>query len=411
MSTRPTMLPYGRHGIGEDDIAAVVEVLRGDWLTTGPAVAKFETALAERVGARHAASCSSGTAALHLAALALGLGPGDAVVVPTMTFLATANAARYVGAEVVFSDVDPETGLMRPEDLEAALNRAAKTPDLAVKAVFPVHLNGQCAEMEGLAVTAKAHGLAVVEDACHALGASCRLADGATATAGDCRHSDMAVFSFHPVKTVAMGEGGAVTTNDGALYEKLVRFRNHGMVRDAAAFEQKEQAFDSNGGADGGANPWYYEMPEMGFNYRASDIHCALGASQLAKLDGFVSKRRALADRYDDLLAPLPPMARPVARAPYCDPAWHLYVVLIDFAMAGLSRATLMQKLREKGVGTQVHYIPVHEQPYYRERYGRQALPGADAYYARALSLPLFPAMNDGDVERVVESLRSCLGG
>lgn len=410
MSARPTLLPYGRHGIGEDDIAAVVGVLRGDWLTTGPAVAAFETSLAQRTGARHAASCSSGTAALHLAAMALGLGPGDAVVVPTMTFLATANAARYVGAEVVFSDVDPETGLMRPEDLEAALDRAAKTPDLTVKAVFPVHLNGQCADMEGLAEITKARGLAMVEDACHALGATCRLGGGETATTGDCRHSDMAVFSFHPVKTVAMGEGGAVTTNDDALQERLLRFRNHGMVRDAGAFEHKEMAFDAAGDGDDAANPWYYEMPELGFNYRASDIHCALGASQLAKLDGFVAKRRALAAQYDDLLAPLSPMARPISRATYCDPAWHLYVALIDFAAAGISRAALMKQLRDQGVGTQVHYIPVHEQPYYRNRYGAFALPGADAYYAHALSLPLFAAMESGDVQRVVENLKGCLG-
>lgn len=393
-------LPYGRQSIGEDDIAAVAAVLRGDWLTTGPMVGRFEDALAARVGSRFAASCSSGTAALHLAALALGLGPGDRVVVPTMTFLATANAVRYVGAEVVFADVDPKTGLMTAETLEDALKRAGK-----VAAVFPVHLNGQCADMKALGAIAAREGLKVVEDASHALGAL-DASSGKPLPVGCCNSSDMAIFSFHPVKTIAMGEGGAVTTNDAGLCERVAQFRNHGIIRDEKRTENVDLAF----GADGTLNPWYYEMPEPGFNYRASDIHCALGLSQLGKLGSFVARRRALAARYDAALAPLAPVVRFLARVLYCTPAWHLYVALIDFAAAGVPRAKVMARLRAEGIGSQVHYLPVHLQPYYRRRCGHVDLPGARAYYERALSLPLFPAMADADVERVAGALRRALG-
>ena len=380
-------LPYGRHQIDDGDIAAVVAVLKGGWLTTGPTVAAFERAFADYVGAKYAVACSSGTAGLHLAALALGLGPGDGVVVPTLTFLATANAPRYVGADVVFADVDGGTGLMDRAALETALEQGG------VKAIFPVHLNGQCVDMEMVA----AHGVAVVEDACHALGTTYR--DGIRV--GSCRHSKMAVFSLHAVKAIAMGEGGLITTNDAEIHRRLLRFRNHGMTREASDFIYADQAFD--GGGD--ANPWYYEMAEPGFNYRASDIHCALGLSQLGKIDQFIDKRRALAARYDEALRPLSPLVRPIDRAAHCDPAWHIYVVHMDFAAAGVSRARAMAGLRERGVGSQVHYLPLHRQPYYRRLYGDISLPGSDAYYRSCLTLPLYVAMTDGDVERVVAAL------
>lgn len=403
MTARPKdFLPYGRHLIEEDDIAAVTRVLKGEWLTTGPTVKAFEIAFAERAGARFAVACSSGTAGLHLAALALGLGEGDAVVVPTITFLATANAARFVGAEVVFSDVDPGTGLMDRAALRQALDR---TPAGTVKAVFPVHVNGQCVDMEMVAAEGKENGFRVVEDACHAIGTTYRTREGATLPVGSCRHSDMAVFSLHPVKTLAMGEGGMVTTNDEALYRRLLRYRNHGLVRDPDAFENREQGFDK----EGEPNPWYYEMHELGFNYRASDINCALGLSQLGKLERFVARRRALAERYDVLLAPLAPLVRPIERVQGCNPAWHLYVTLIDFTAAGVTRAEVMTRLREQGVGTQVHFIPVHGQPYYQNRYGYLVLPGAQAYHDRALALPLFPYMTAEDPGRVVSALTTIL--
>jgi UDP-4-amino-4,6-dideoxy-N-acetyl-beta-L-altrosamine transaminase len=387
-----SFLPYGRQLIEDDDIAAVAEVLRGDWLTTGPAVTRFEEALASAVGAPHAVSCSSATAGLHLACMAAGIGPGDTAVVPAVTFVATANAVRYVGGEVVFADVDPDTGLMRPEDLERALAQA----NGKAKAVLPVHMAGQCEDMSAISAIAREAGAVVIEDACHALGAT-----AGNEPVGACAHSDMSVFSFHPVKTLAMGEGGAVTTRDPELAERLARFRSHGLIRDHERVENRDLAT----AADGSANPWYYEMPEPGFNYRASDIQCALGLSQLGKLQRFVEVRRRLADRYQALLAPLAPVVRPIRRTGFCDPAWHLEVVLIDFSAIGMDRAALMRALHAKGIGSQVHYLPVARQPYYERLYGRPELPGADSYYARCLSLPLFAGMRDTDVERVVATL------
>jgi UDP-4-amino-4,6-dideoxy-N-acetyl-beta-L-altrosamine transaminase len=396
-------LSYGRQSIDDEDVAAVVEVLRGEFLTTGPAVPTFEAAVAETVGAPHAVACSSGTAALHLAALALDFAPGDRAIVPSLTFVATANAMRYVGAEVVFADCDPETALMGPEHLDQALARAraeAAGPG-ALTAVFPVHMAGQCAAPDEIADLARRHGLRVVTDACHALGTRYGGADGRATAVGACRHEDMAVFSFHPLKTVTMGEGGVVTTPDPEVARRLRRLRSHGLEREAASFVARDRGF----AADGKANPWYYELRELGFNYRASDIHCALGRSQIKKLSRLVARRRALVAHYDSLIAGLAPTIRPIGRAPNCTPAWHLYGVLIDFAAVGLDRATVMTALRGRGIGTQVHYVPVHRQPYYRDRYGALELPGTEAYYARCLSLPLHPNMAESDVERVVDGL------
>ena len=396
-------LPYGRHCIDDDDIAAVEAVLRGPYLTTGPAATAFERALADAVNAPGAVVCSSGTAALHLAAMSIGLGPGNTAVVPAITFLATANAVRLTGAEVVFADVDPDTGLMGADHMEAALEAAG---DLRVRAVFPVHFAGQPAPMEEIADLAQTHGLAIVEDACHALGSSYEARSGASARVGQAEHGGLAAFSFHPVKTIAMGEGGALTGQDEALLERARRLRNHGMTRDPAAFTEQALAFD----ADGTANPWHYEMHAPGLNYRASDIHCALGLSQLGKLERFVARRRTLAAAYDARIEALAPLVRPLSRRAGCAPAWHLYVVLIDCAAAGTSRRRVMEALRAGGIGSQVHYIPLHRQPYYRQRYGEQSLPGVMAYFERCLSLPLFPTMADGDVDRVVDSLARFLG-
>ena len=400
----PQLLPYGRQTIEEDDVAAVAAVLHSDWLTCGPVVEQFEEAFARKVGAAEAVVCSSGTAALHLAGLALDLAPGDAVVVPAITFAATANAQRYCGAEVVFADVDPDTGLMTAGHLAAAVARAGHA-GLRPKAVAPVHLNGQVCDMPGLAACAADLGLCMVEDACHALGAQYRVEDGRRLRVGACGHAAMTVFSLHPVKTATMGEGGVVTTNDRLIAKRLRRLRTHGITRDPDAFVSPERAFD----ADGGLNPWYSELQELGLNYRASDIHCALGLSQLGKLDRFVNARRGLMGCYDDRLAGMAPLVTPVARAPGCSPAWHLAVALIDFAAAGIGRGLLMRRLAAYGIGTQVHYLPLHWQPYYQKRYGTRRLPGAEAYYARCLSLPLFPAMSSDDVDRVVDALVSCL--
>jgi len=381
-------LPYGRQTIEEDDVAAVTEALRADFLTTGPLVARFEAAFAARVGAKHAVACANGTAALHLAMLALGAAPGEAVIAPTTTFLATANCARYVGAEVVFADVDPLSGLMTPATLEDALDRLGGR---RLRAVLPVHLRGDAAELPALARLAAGAGAVLVEDAAHALGTAMDFGAGPE-TVGDGRRSAMTTFSFHPVKTIATAEGGMVTTSDHRIAERLRRLRSHGMTR-----------------PDGGP-AWWYEMPEIGFNYRLPDVLCALGLSQLAKLDRFAARRRALAAAYAAALAELAPLVRPAVSPAWSRPVPHLMTVLIDFEAAGRDRAAVIEALRARGVGSQVHYIPVHRQPYYAERYGPLDLPGAEAWYARCLSLPLYPAMTEADVARVVEALKAALG-
>lgn len=381
-------LPYGRQTIEDDDVAAVAEALRGDFLTTGPTVEAFETAFAAKVGAGHAVAVSNGTATLHLAMLALGIGEGDVCVVPSITFLATANCARYVGAEVAFADVDPDSGLMTPDTLARALGGAR---DKRVRAVLPVHLRGDVCDLPALKAMAAASGAVLVEDAPHALG-SVGTFGGVEHPVGDGAFSAFASFSFHPVKTLATGEGGMLTTNDAALADRARLLRSHGMVRPA------------------GGDPWWYEMPELGFNYRIPDVLCALGLSQLRKLDRFVARRRALAALYARGLAERVSRVRLAASPPHSNPALHLLTVLIDFEAEGLSRRAVVERLRARGIGSQVHYIPVHRQPYYANRYGIADLPGADAWYRRCLTLPLYPAMADGDVERVVDALAEILG-
>ncbi len=382
----PPFLPYGRQTIEGDDVAAVAAALRADFLTTGPTVEAFETAFKAKVGADHAIAVANGTATLHLAMMALGIGEGDVCIAPSVTFLATANCARYVGAEVVFADVDPDSGLMTPDTLAEALKRAEGR---RVRAVLPVHLRGDVCDLPALRDLAASVGATLVEDAPHALG-SVGTFDGAAHPVGDGAYSSFASFSFHPVKTLATGEGGMLTTNDAALAARARSLRGHGMQRPA------------------GAAPWVYEMPELGFNYRIPDVLCALGMSQLAKLDRFVARRKALTALYAEKLSGLAHVK--LADSPaWSDPALHLLTVLIDFEALGTTRLAVVEALKARGVGSQVHYIPVHTQPYYQARYGALALPGADAWYARCLTLPLYPTMADGDVDRVVEALKQTL--
>ncbi|MBW8859303.1 MAG: UDP-4-amino-4,6-dideoxy-N-acetyl-beta-L-altrosamine transaminase [Caulobacter sp.] len=383
----PPFLPYGRQTIEDDDVAAVAAALRADFLTTGPTVEAFEQAFKQKVGAEHAIAAANGTATLHLAMLALGVSEGDVCIAPSVTFLATANCARYVGAEVVFADVDPDSGLMTPDTLAEALKRAEGRK---VRAVLPVHLRGDVCDLPGLKALADGVGAVLVEDAPHALG-SVGAFDGVAHPVGDGAFSSFASFSFHPVKTLATGEGGMLTTNDAALAARARSLRGHGMVRPP------------------GAEPWVYEMPELGFNYRIPDVLCALGISQLSKLDRFVARRRALAALYADRLAALTPRVTLATSPGWSDPALHLLTVLIDFEAAGTTRRAVVEALKAQGVGSQVHYIPIHHQPYYQARYGALDLPGADAWYARCLTLPLYPAMADGDVDRVVEALAAAL--
>jgi UDP-4-amino-4,6-dideoxy-N-acetyl-beta-L-altrosamine transaminase len=382
-------LPYGRQSIDEADIEAVAQILRGDFLTTGPAVPEFEAAFCAATGARHAIACSSGTAALHLALAGLGVGEGDVCIVPAITFAATANAALYGGAEVEFADVDPDTGLLTPDTLAAAHARAGGR----AKAILPVHLAGQTVELEAISAFAREAGLHVVEDACHAVGT--RHGGGRS---GDNAYSDAATFSLHPVKTIAAGEGGVVTVKDADLADRLRQLRSHGIERDPAKFES---------GAD---EPWRQEMQALGWNYRLTDMQAALGRSQLSKLPLFARRRQELADLYDAALAPLGPVLKPMARVAGCEPCWHLYAARIDFEAVGISRGELMKALKNRGIGTQVHYLPVPAHPFYRNRYGGQTPPGAARYYGRTLSLPLFYGMQDEDVPRVVAALTEVLG-
>lgn len=401
--TSNSFLPYGRQSIDQDDLASVTKALQADYLTTGPGVGRFEQAFAEMVGARYAIASNSGTAALHLACIALGLQKGDAVIVPTLTFLATANAARFCGADVIFADVDADTGRLTAATLEAAL---AKAGSAKVKAVLPVHLNGHCADLTTIRAMTEPRGIKVIEDACHALGGIHQSGNNSTAKVGACALSELACFSLHPVKTMTTGEGGVTTTNDPKHYKIMQLYRSHGMVRDAADFRHQDLGL----APDGQPNPWYYEMQALGWNYRITDFACALGESQLAKLPRFVERRRELVALYDRLLPALAPKLTIVPAQPGDNAALHLYAVLIDFADIKKSRAQVMAELKVHGVGTMVHYLPVHQQPYYRDLYGKQDLPGADSYYARQLSIPLYPDMTDADVTRVVDALSSVLG-
>jgi len=374
-----TPLPYGRHSIDEADIAAVVAALRSDRLAHGPKVGEFEAALAAAVGARAAAAASSGTAALHLALAALDVGPGDLCIVPAVTFLATATAARFCGAEAAFADVDPDTGLMTPRTLQEALVRAGGR----AKAVLPVHLGGRLCAMDEIAAVARAAGALIVEDACHALGGQ----DHHGHPVGACAHSDAAAFSFHPVKTLAAGEGGMVTTNDPERAARMRRLANHGVVK------RPEQG------------PWMYEQVELGFNYRMNEMEAALGISQLSRLELFVRRRRELAGLYNLALEPLAPRVRPVRPVSGERASLHLYQVLIDFPSVDGGRAGVMGRLAARGIETQVHYIPLYRQPSFRA----QPLEGAEAFYGRVLALPLFPAMRNEDVTRVVDALEAAL--
>lgn len=355
------MIPYGRQSVDEDDIAAVVAVLRGDWLTQGPHVEAFEEALAGAVGARHAVAFANGTAALHGACAAVGLGPGDRVATSTLSFVASANCARYVGADVELLDIDPATLNLDPAAVPAGLD-----------GLVAVHYAGLPVDLASLAHRPRV----VIEDAAHAIGA--RTPDGPV---GNCARSDLCCFSFHPVKTITTGEGGAVTTNDDQLAEALRRFRSHGMVRRP-----------DRGG-------WAYEVAELGFNYRLTDLQAALGTSQLAKLERFVEARERLARRYDEALADLPVVRPPAAPAGFVH-GRHLYPVRVQH------RAEVYDHLRAGGIGAQVHYIPIHQHPLHR---GEGRYPAADEAYAGLLSLPLHPSLSDADQGRVIDVLAASL--
>jgi len=379
---RATPLPYGRHAVDEDDVQAVVAALRSGWLTTGPQVPAFETAVARQVGAAHAVAVSSGTAALHCAAFAAGVGPGDEVIVPAITFAATANAACYLGATPVFADVRPDTLNVDPDDVARRL-----TP--RTRAVMAVDFAGQPSDVDALADLARGRGAALIEDAAHALGAEHRgRRVGALA--------DLTTFSFHPVKHVTTGEGGLVTTEDEGLAGRLRRFRNHGLE---AEFRER----DARGLA-------YAPMVDLGYNYRISDLACALGLAQLPRLEGLLKRRAEIAQRYRAELGGAAGLELP-AVAPHVRHAWHIFPVLLDLGRIRADRGAVLAALRAEGIGAAVHYVPVYWHPYYEARgYRRGLCPRAEAAFERLLTLPLFPTMAEADVDDVVVAVRKVLG-
>jgi UDP-4-amino-4,6-dideoxy-N-acetyl-beta-L-altrosamine transaminase len=382
-------IPYGRQDVAADDIEAVVAVLRSDWLTQGPTVPRFEAALGAYCGARHAVAVNSATAALHIACRALGLGPGDRLWTSPNTFVASANCALYCGAEVDFVDIDPRTYNMSVDALVAKLE-AAEADGRLPKVVVPVHFGGQSCDMARIGALAERYGFRIIEDAAHAVGGRYL-----GAPVGNCRHSDITVFSFHPVKLITTGEGGAALTNDPELAERMARLRSHGITQDPRRMQSEP---------DG---PWCYEEIELGWNYRMTDVAAALGMSQLRRLDEFVERRTALAARYHRLLANSG-LALPWIDE-RCASAWHLYVVGWNDA-SRLSRREAFVELRRRGIGVQVHYIPVHTQPVFRERgFKVGQFPNAEAYYARALTIPLFPGLTEDQQDTVVEHLTGLL--
>lgn len=382
------MIPYGRQSITDEDIQAVVKVLKSDWITQGPVTEKFERSVADYCGTKYAVAVSSGTAALHIACLAAGLGKGDTLWTSPNTFVASANCALYCGAKPDFVDIDPHTYNVAIAALEGKLAEAEKNGCLP-KIVIPVHFAGQSCDMEQLSQLSKQYEFTVIEDACHAIGGNykdCKI--------GSCKFSNMTVFSFHPVKLVTTGEGGMILTNNKELYGKLIRLRSHGITRDPDLLTGEVHG------------PWYYEQVDLGFNYRMTDIQAALGISQLKKLDTFVKRRREIAGTYNEAFKGNPYFFMP-AEKEYANSSYHLYVIRLKDEYEHRKKH-VFSELRKKGIGVQVHYIPVYHQPYYQELgYEKDLCPEANDYYQRAISLPIYPSMKCEEITIVIDTVHS----
>ena len=375
---RDTFLPYGRQWIEDDDIEAVVKILKSDFLTTGPAILEFEEAVANYVGAKYAVSFSNGTAALHGACFAAGIQEGDEVITTPMTFAASANCVLYQGGTPVFADIDDSTYNIDPKQIEEKIT--SKT-----KAIIPVHFTGQPAELDEIHRLAQEHNLIVIEDAAHALGASYK-----KKRIGGL--SDMTMFSFHPVKHITSGEGGVITTNDDVYYQKLLQFRSHGIIKD------QQLMTESHG-------PWYYEMQSLGFNYRMTDIQAALGANQLKKIDHFLSRRKHYVSLYNEAFESRDEIRIP-AQHPDGDSSWHLYIIRLQTEKMKVSRKVIYEELMKENIGVNVHYIPVHKMPYYQQLgYGKETYPVAEKLYEEILTLPLFPKMSVDDINDVITAV------
>lgn len=373
------MIQYGHQHIDDEDIQAVVNVLKSDFLTQGPAVSRFENKICEITGARYCVAVSNATAGLHIAVQVLNLPENSEGITTPNTFLASANCLLYNNIKPIFADINPDTYNIEPNEIGKKI-----TPN--TKVIIPVHFAGLSCDMERIKKVADGHNIRVIEDAAHAIG-SC-YADGSPV--GNCKYSDITVFSFHPVKTITTGEGGAITTNDESLYKRLLQLRSHGVTKDTESLTQNP-------------GPWYYEMHSLGFNYRMTDMQAALGYSQLLKLEHFRERRQSIVDRYNEAFDGIPHIKLPYRNFEQIS-CFHLYVLQIDFEKIGITRKGFMKKLVDKGIGTQVHYIPVHTQPYYKKHYGYKTgdYPIAEQYYEMALSLPLHLSMTDVDVDKVI---------
>ncbi len=380
---RDTFLPYGQQWIDDEDINEVVKVLKGDYLTTGPKISEFENRLAQYVGSKYAVAVSNGTAALHAACFAAGIEKGDEVITTPLTFAASANCILYQGGKPIFADIDFDTYNIDPSEIEK--NITEKT-----KAIIPVDFTGQPVDMDRIKDIAEKYGLIVIEDAAHALGAEYKGNKiGSLA--------DMTIFSFHPVKHITTGEGGMITTNDEKLYNRLVLFRTHGITRDANRLANKKEG------------SWYYEQLELGYNYRITDIQCALGISQLNKLDKFIQRRKEIVQKYNNYLKDIDGVILPY-QATYAKSSWHLYVIQLELEKFKVGRKIIFEALRAENIGVNVHYIPVYYHPYYqRLGYKKGLCPKAEKFYERALTLPLYPKMEEKDIEDVVTALEKVL--
>jgi len=383
------LIPYGHQSIRNDDVKAVVEVLRSDFLTQGPQAKKFEDAICKYTGAKYAVVVSSGTAALHIAALAAGIKKGDEVITSPITFAASANCVLYCGGKPVFADIQPDTININPEEIKKQVTKKTR-------AIIPVHFAGYPCNLQEIRHIAKRYHLIVIEDACHALGAEYK-SNGKWLKVGSCKHSDMTVFSFHPVKHITTGEGGAITTNSRRLYEKLKALKNHGMYKDSVTAQK---------------GPWYYEIRELGFNYRITDFQCALGITQLNKINGFLKRRGELAGRYNRTFSDL----ADYVGLPHCNDknkkhAWHLYVLRLKSKNLRQNKKRIFEKLRARNVGVQVHYIPVFYHPYHKRtlRCNAMNFPNSIRYYKEAMSIPLYECLSNTQQEKVIKTIKAVL--
>ena len=389
---RDKYLPYGHQWIDDEDIASVIRVFKSDWITQGSKIKEFEKVVADYVGARYAVAVSSGTAALHSACFAAGITQGDEVITTPITFAASSNCILYMGGKPIFADIKEDTYNIDPEEIERKITDKTK-------AIIPVDFAGQPADLDKIHKIAQKHNLIVIEDASHTLGARYKNKKK-WIKVGSCLHSDMAIFSFHPVKPITTGEGGMVVTNNKEYYEKLLMFRTHGMTKESSKFKVKSSKLIGN---------WYYEMQELGFNYRLTDFQCVLGISQLRKLDKFIQRRREIVKRYNEAFKNIDEIITPYEK-PEVKSGWHIYVIRLSLDKLKATRREIFEALRAENIGVQVHYIPVYYHPYYKKLgYQKGICPKAEKYYEEAITLPVFPGMKDEDIEDVIKGLKKVI--